>query len=191
MRKNYSSSEIILGFRNNESKIINFVYRNCYQSVYSYVTANSGTLQDVKDTLQDSLLIFYQKTKTDDFKLDCLYSTYIISITKGVWLNKLRKLSRITYSESEIEFGDFTEEGINNVKHEKMELYKQMFKQLNLDCQKVLMMYVEGYSMIEINEVMNYKGVDIVKKKKHLCKEYLIKLIKNNPKFKELENEQK
>ncbi len=189
MSENYSSSEIVNGFRNNDNKIISFVYTNCYQSVYSYIIANSGTLDDVKDILQDALLILYQKSKVKDFKLDCLVSTYVFSITKGIWLDKLRKISKIEYNADELDSNEFLDDDVN--KNEKDELYKQMFKQLSSDCQKVLTMYIEGYSMAEINEVMNYKGIDVVKKKKHICKEYLIKLIKNNPKYKELKNEQK
>ncbi len=192
MREDFSTSEIIAGFRNNDSKVINFVYKGCYQSVYSFVTANSGSLQDVKDTLQESLMVFYQNSKTDEFKLDCLYSTYIISVSNKLWLEKLRNNNRLRYDDNLDSNTIFDEEEIiYTAKNEKDALYKQMFKQLNEDCQKVLSMYVEGYTMLEINDEMNYKGVEIVKKKKHLCKEYLIKLIKNSPKYKELKNEQK
>ncbi len=137
-------------------------------------------------------MIFYQNSKTEEFKWECLYSTYVISIAKKIWLDKLRSNSRFNFTDDFNSTSFLKDEDIILTSNqEKDELYKQMFKQLNVDCQKVLTMYIEGYTMSEINDVMNYKGVEIVKKKKHLCKEYLIKLIKNNPKYKELKNEQK
>ena len=48
-------------------------------------------------------------------------------------------------------------------------------------------MHLEGYSYDEIALEMGYKNATYARRKKYLCKEELIKIIKEDPEFREYE----
>lgn len=67
------------------------VYDESYGLVKSYVLSRSGYEEDVRDTLQEGLYIFFGKANSDDIILDCKLAHYILGICKNVWKKELKK----------------------------------------------------------------------------------------------------
>ena len=57
-------------------------------------------------------------------------------------------------------------------------------KKLSEECQKMLKLVADGHKPEEIKEYMNYKSIGYTYKRRRVCKERLIKLIRNDIDYK-------
>lgn len=69
------------------------------------------------------------------------------------------------------------------------ELFNKHFKDLSKDCQKILSMYFNNFSVEDIRTAMNYKDLHHTADRKYRCKKSLINRIVNDPLFKRLKDE--
>jgi hypothetical protein len=68
-------------------------------------------------------------------------------------------------------------------------LFNKHFGDLSEDCQKILSMYFNNFSVEDIRTAMNYKNLHHTADRKYRCKKSLVKRIVNDPLFKRLKNE--
>ncbi len=146
---------------------------------------NSGTRDDAKDVFQESIIVAYENIRAEkDFKLSSSFQTYIFSVARIIWIKHLNKvkenLSKLNEDHEYIEFEEpqpFREHDFDYA------LYQKVFLELPEDCQRILKMINEGISQREIANRMGFKSESYIAKRKHFCKEYLIKRIKENPDY--------
>ena len=189
-RKN--ADELLNGIRRNDKKILESIYKECFPTIRYLVVVNNGNVHDAKDIYQEGILIIYQKSKNDDFKITCAFKTYLYSVCRLLWLKHLDEIkqNKLTLIEDE-PFKDFYENiQLDYEKNEKYQLYRKCFLTLSKDCQRVLELYFGNVSLKTISRIMGYKSEKYTKKRKYQCKLSLIKKIKINSKFKELNNEE-
>ena len=63
-----------------DDKTLKMIYRQNYQVVVSFILNNGGTLQEAKDTYQETVIVFCEKLKQDGFELNCSIKTFLYSI---------------------------------------------------------------------------------------------------------------
>ncbi len=63
------------------------------------------------------------------------------------------------------------------------QIVQRSFLKLKTECQKVLNMAIKGYEYSEIARKMKYKSEEYARRKKYLCKEALIKIVKADPEY--------
>jgi RNA polymerase sigma factor (sigma-70 family) len=146
---------------------------------------NRGTDEDAKDIYQESLIIAFRNFKEDeDFKIKCSFHTYVYSVARHLWLKHLR-ISRdnIKKFQENHEFIQFEEPEPVSREELKYSLYQKAFLELPPDCQKILKLSLDGISHKDIANMLGYKSENYISKRKHFCKEYLIKKIKESPDF--------
>ena len=146
---------------------------------------NNGTAEDAKDVFQEALIVVFENIRKDrDFKVGCSIKTYLYSISRLIWIKHLKR-SRKNMSQlnENNEFIDFEEPQPFQEHDFKYALYQRVFLDLPEDCQRIMKMANEGMSNKEIALKMGFKSDGYISKRKHYCKEYLIKLIKENPDF--------
>jgi len=165
---------------------IRTLYHEFFPVVKHLVLNNNGSLEDAEDVYQDSLVIIFRKVRKSDLKLQCSFSTYLFSVAKHLWLQKLRarkvqlnNLGALSEPEDPWPRDEWEEE-------EKMRLYREHFRKLKPDCRKVIRMMLEKKSLDEIAEKMGFKNSNYAKTKKFNCKEILRKKIMNDPRYKSL-----
>lgn len=150
------------------------------------VTKNNGSEEDAEDIFQDSLIIVFRKIKANELDLTCSFRTYVYSISRNLWLQKLSKRKQFSREFSDIEvyitMSDYALSERNQDEQEKFRLYQQHFLTLGEDCQKVLLLFMKKTSLKEIAAEMGYKTEKYAKTRKYLCKEELKKRIINDPK---------
>jgi len=182
-----SESEIIEGMRRNDSGVLKYIYVTGYGSVQHMVLNNSGTQDDAKDIFQEALIIAFKNIrKNDNFTLKCTFKTYIYSIARLLWLKHLRTARKILNKE-DFEYVEFEEPKPFTDEDLAYTLYQKAFLTLPEDCRKILKLSNEGKSQKEIAEILGYKSDNYISKRKHFCKEYLIRTIKENPDFHSVE----
>jgi RNA polymerase sigma factor (sigma-70 family) len=189
---NYSNDELLRGILRNNSAVLRYIYKSYYHKINAFVNWNNGNSQDANDVFQEAIIVIYRKVKEDKLIIsdDCSFETYLFSVCRLLWLKQLqsRKESIVKLEDTE----DFSEtiynDGLTEIidKNERYKLYQDHFQKMGEECRKVLQLFFEKVPMKEITRIMGFSSDSYTKKRKHQCKEYLVKSIKQDTKFKKL-----
>ncbi len=181
----YSSQELIKGIRKRDNTVLRFIYSKNFQTVLHFVMNNNGTAEDAKDIFQEAMIVVFENVRKDrDFKLESSLQTYIYSVARIIWIKHLNKNRNITVKlNEEHEFIEFEEPQPFQEHDFKYALYQKVFLDLPEDCQLILKMSNEGKTSKEIAAKMGLKSENYIMKRRHYCKEYLIRLIREHPDF--------
>ena len=68
------------------------VIKDVLPSISYFTRQNGGTEEDAKDIFHESLAILVEKSRMPEFELTSAIKTYIYSICRNLWYNRLRKL---------------------------------------------------------------------------------------------------
>lgn len=189
----FSVEEIIAGIRTRDNNILQYVYNKYYPTIHHFILTNSGSSDDAKDIFQESIIVIYKKLKEEEhFLLNSSFKTFLYSISRHLWLKQLRDRK---YEDQKIRdqhnFIELKEEPFKIENQDlRMALYQKHFRNLPEDCQKILKLTVENITQKEIADELGFKSQNYVKKRKHYCKENLIKMIKQDPLFKEIKDDE-
>ena len=175
-----------------QEKAIGWLYPQLWPMVKKYVTDNRGSAEDARDIFQDGLTVLYEKVKSGDYRGDSKISSFVYSVCRHLWLNKLRKAGRhLDYEKeakatSEVEFDPDKWQA----QRENETLAQELLSQLGETCQQLLKWSIfENLKMEVIRERLNYKSEQIARNKKYKCLEQLKKLVDSDPHWKQLSNE--
>ncbi len=179
------SQDLIRGIKNRDNLTLKKIYKKHFSLIESFVTNNKGTLDDAKDVFQEAIIVIYRYTRDKNFEISCSFETFLYSICRTIWLNYLRNKrihdNKIDDIREYITFNS----SYNNQVEESAEyrLYQKHFQKLNDECKKLLQLFYDKVPYKEIARQMGYSSIAMVKKKKFMCKEFLLKSIRNDPEF--------
>lgn len=180
--KKISDIKIIEGVRNQDDKILNWLYDNYLQMVKNHVNKNSGANEDVSDVFQDSIIVLYNQIAEDKLNLTTDLKGYFFSIARNLWSAQLRKKRKTT----ELGFDLSDEEDLGDINDAILEkIVFRAFKKLKSDQQMILNLFSEGIPYEEIAIKMNLKNETYARRKKYLSKEVLLEIIKEDPEYQE------
>jgi len=177
--KKFSDINIIEGVRNQDDKILNWLYDTYFQTVKKYVLSNSGSEEDVSDVFQDTIIVLYNQITADNLNLTTDLKGYFFGIARNVWNAQLRKKQKTVELEIDLPEED-TEEQFDPILER---IISRVFQKLKPDQQLVLNLFSEGNSYEEIATKMNLKNEIYARRKKYLCKEALLELVKVDPEY--------
>ncbi|MCK4360439.1 MAG: sigma-70 family RNA polymerase sigma factor [Bacteroidales bacterium] len=192
---NFSEKKIIEGFLNNDDIFLNNLYEIFFPVIKRLIKNNSGTETEAWDIFQDALFIIFSKVKKNKFELTCSFNTYLYSICRHLWLNQIRKnrIKKVEFIDCEI-FIKLTDES-DIEKEQKLNLeyflFREHFNKLDKKCKKLIKLFLKKLSFNDIAKKLNYKNAIDARRTKYLCKNLLINRIKNDPKYKELQKDEK
>jgi len=178
----FSDKSIIEGIKMQDDKTLNWLYDNYFQTVRNYVIKNSGTKEDVSDVFQDSIIILYNQICEDSLTLTSDLKGYFFGIARNIWSTQLRKKRETTEITTDIPDETDPEE-ISDPLFER--IVSRSFLKLKPDFQVILNLYSDGLSYEEIAIKMNLKNETYARRKKYLCKEALMDLVKEDPEYQE------
>lgn len=186
----YTNEAIIHGLKMRDKRVINFIYRQSYSQVKFYVTSNSGDTMDAEDVFQDALVFLYKQIDEVDFRLTCSFNTYLYSICKHLWLQKLNKYMKYTDIQESSAVTDPYEEEERYKDHlvesEKYRLFEKHFNRLNDKEQEILKLYTSKTRGKEIAKIMGFKSDKYVKFRKYVVKEKLKNMIAGDEQFRNI-----
>ncbi len=171
-----NDQEIIDTLRKNDFKsgtlALKHLYKKNYHMIESYILKNNGSKEDAKDAFQDSIIVLYKNLKKETFVLNGKISSYLYSISRNIWLKKLRD-SKITTTPIEDHDDSFVhDENILKVIEytEKQRMIGDMLRSAGERCKKLLMaFYYEKLSMQKIASTQGYSSEQITKNQKVRC----------------------
>jgi RNA polymerase sigma factor (sigma-70 family) len=176
-----SDSKIIEGIRLQDDTILNWLYDNYFSTVRNHVLQNSGSQEDVSDVFQDSIIVLYKQITEDNLNLTTDLKGYFFGIARNVWSSQLRKNQRNT--ELDIDIADDDQDDYGDLVLER--IVSKAFQKLKPDQQMILSLFSDGLSYEDIAIKMNLKNELYARRKKYLCKEALLDLVKEDPEYQE------
>lgn len=189
--KSFSDEQILKGILKNDSLVLQFIYKEYYYNISSFIRKNQGDEEDANDIFQEAVIIIYRKFQQGDLILENFkFSAYLFSISRLLWLKQLekRRIEKQKIQDTLPFLEDINDEGLTELieKNERYGLYQKHFKSLSPDCQKILQLFFEKVSLKLIAQIMGFKSESYAKKRKFKCKEILIERIKLDPEYRKI-----
>ena len=185
----HSDQIYIEGLANNNSVIIQSIYKKFVPKVVSYIRNNSGDEDQAQDVVQEVMILLFNQAKANKLQLTCPFDAYFFLLCKRKWLNELKKSTNkgVTINEDFTSTNEFTEEMVTETElfDEKQQLFDLMFQKLGDKCQELLKLSFSIKSMEEVAEKLNVT-YGYVRKKKSLCTGQLTQWIQETNRFKSL-----
>ena len=188
--KNLHPDQIYIdGLVQNNSSVIQSIYKKFVPKVKNYIRTNSGHDDQAQDVIQEVLITIYNQAKTKGLQLTCPFDAYFFLLCKRRWLNELKKSSNkeVTLMDETVSIDEPVQEMTfqTEVFDEKQSLFDEMFQKLGEKCQEVLKLSFVTKTMEEVAEKLNVT-YGYVRKKKSLCTGQLTELIQQSPRFRSI-----
>ena len=179
------------GLVNNDSAVINAIYKKFVPKIINYVKNNSGNEDQAQDLVQEVLVLLFNQAKSKGLKLTCPFDAYFFLVCKRAWLNELKKTSNkgVTFSDDFTSINESEEQMVSQTEifDEKQQLFDAMFLKLGEKCQELLKLSFKIKTMEEVAEKLNVT-YGYVRKKKSLCVGQLTEMIRETNRYKTLKN---
>ncbi|NOY96066.1 MAG: sigma-70 family RNA polymerase sigma factor [Chlorobi bacterium] len=189
--KSYSDQQIQRGILKNDNLVLQYIYKQFFYKVNSFIRNNSGVEDDAGDIFQEAIIVIFRKLKEDDSIFDNRsFQTYLFTVCRYLWLKQLesRRIEKEKINDTLPFREDIYDNSMSELasKNERYGLYQKHFKNLSTDCQKIMQMFFEKIPLRQIAQIMGYKSEKYAKKRKYKCKEILINRIKQDADYKKI-----
>ena len=191
MMKIHTEKALITGIRNHNSSILEHVYLTYFPMIEGYIIHNQGDRDQAKDVFQEAMIVLYNRIKSSELNLTCKFGTYLYAICKNIWMQERKKyqLHAEKLRQNPMVVNDPGPADDPLLQNHLTRLFNKHFDELSKDCQKILSMYFNNFTVEDIRSAMNYKDLHHAADRKYRCKKSLIKRIVNDPLFKRLKDE--
>lgn len=187
--KLHSDQIYIDGLVQNNSAVIQSIYKKFVPKVKNYIRINSGSADEAQDVIQEVLITIYNQAKTKGLQLSCPFDAYFFLLCKRRWLNELKKSSNkeVTLKDDNVSIDESVQELAFQTEafDERQLLFDEMFQKLGEKCQEVLKLSFVTKTMEEVAEKLNVT-YGYVRKKKSLCTGQLTEMIQQSNRYKSL-----
>ncbi len=185
--KKSTDQELILGFRENDTAVLEAVYTRVFPKIRIHILKNNGNEDQAKDLFQEAFIACWKNIKADKLLENGNVEAYLYTIAKNKWTDYLRSANyKKTVSidgKSNFAKADDEREIDKSLQEENRSALQQALGQLGQNCKTLLnLFYFERKSMDEISQVMNLTSAS-ARNQKYRCMKELRKLsleIKNN-----------
>lgn len=179
------------GLAENNSAIIDSIYKKFVPKVIYFIKSNSGDYDKAQDVIQEVLVTIYDQAKIKGLQLTCPFDAYFFLLCKRRWINELKKTSnkQVTKLDENVYKDDVTTDMLNEseIFETKNQLFELMFQKLGEKCQEILKTSFTTKSMEEVAEMLQITYA-YARKKKSLCTGELTKMIQESNQYKLLKN---
>ncbi len=142
-----------------------------FDSVYGILKSKGASVEDTKDLFQEAIMVLMRKISEEKEVINCTLKTYITTICKYQWNNRINKLSYkhttntdTFYADIENDVKDFEQE------EQQFELIGKVLSKIGEKCKELLsLFYLDQKHMDEIAEIMKFSGVNSAKTQKYKC----------------------
>ncbi len=190
--KVHDDQKYIDGLAQNNSEVIQLIYKNFAPKVIYYIQNNSGNNDDAQDVIQEVLATIYNQAKTSGLQLTCPFDAYFFLLCKRRWLNELKKPSKkqVTITDENVSIDESVQEMTfqTEIFDEKQSLFDEMFQKLGEKCKEVLQLSFVLKTMEEVALKMNVT-YGYVRKKKSICTGQLTEMIQQSGRYKSIKQQ--
>jgi RNA polymerase sigma factor (sigma-70 family) len=188
-KKLHPDQVYIDGLLQNNSNIVNSIYKKFVPKVKNYIRTNNGDDDQAQDIIQEVLITIYNQAKTSGLQLTCPFDAYFFLLCKRRWLNELKKSSNkeVTLQNENVSIDESVQEMTFQTEmfDDKQLLFDEMFQKLSDKCKEVLKLSFVSKTMEEVAEKLNVT-YGYMRKKKSLCTGQLTEMIQQSNRYKSL-----
>jgi RNA polymerase sigma factor (sigma-70 family) len=185
MNETWTDTQIISAIQSGDPEGITSLYHQFYKMIADFILNNNGSKEDGEDIFQETLIVLITKIRTSDFQLSSRLSSYIYSISRNMWLYRLRKIKQGPFILKEGHEAIAEDSLIPEMEvfEDKHALIAKVFDKISIECQKILSgFYFEAKALKDIGAQMNYTEGSI-RVKKSRCMDSLKKLVEEHPDY--------
>jgi RNA polymerase sigma factor (sigma-70 family) len=189
----HPDNKYVTALLQNDTVLLEELYRNYSGKIKYMVMQNNGTEADVADVFQEAIIDIYKKAKAG-FTLTCPMEAFIYLICRNRWMNRItrKKYTNVTFADDEGYSNLVSEDSFANaeqilVSQNRKNLIETKLGELGESCRQLLQYNWGGKKLEEIAELMK-TSYAYIRKKKGDCMGKLIELIKSSPDYKLLIN---
>ena len=175
----FSEEDLVRGLRLQEERSYQMVYKLHFSQVNHFVIANNGSEDDARDVFQEALVVLYHKLGNPEFSLTCKVGTYLYSVSRFLWLKKIRQQNAhfVNRSEDWENSIPVEEDGEWMGREERLQQMEKALSGLGEPCKTLIEdFYINNLSMVEIADKFGYTNPDNAKTQKYKCMMRLKKL---------------
>lgn len=167
-------------------KVLEYLYNDIFPKVKSYILTNSGKNDDALDIFQDALVVLCKQIRLGKFDVQYEISGYLYTVCRNLWINKVKKERRVTSLPGNLDISESIDFSDLIITREKEKTLKEITKKLGEKCYELLRHSVfHQTSTDEIIELMGFSTANALKTQKYKCKQKLLKIFEENPKYRE------
>ena len=153
------------------SPALDMLYK-AYPPIGRFIKSHGGSDDDARDTFQEALIIFCRKTAQSDFKLTSKISTYLFSVSKFLWKDKLQKANRYVHSYDFEQLTDVAEVAAGYEEEQQYQFLDTVLAAIGDRCKEILeAYYFHKLSMVLVAEKFGYNSEASAKNQKYKCLE--------------------
>ena len=143
-------------------------------------------MDDAQDIFQEAIYLLIKKIINEELSLTCTFKTFLYSVCRNLWLQKLTK-DKLTTNYQIIDY-----EGLEGTYYNPFDipetsyeicLFKKHFRNLSDNCQKIIKLHMKEVSYETIANLMDLKSRRIAINSKYKCLKILLNSILNDPEF--------
>ncbi|MBX2905341.1 MAG: sigma-70 family RNA polymerase sigma factor [Taibaiella sp.] len=171
-------AELTTLLRKNDTAAFKRLYDDSYPAIAAYVVKNSGNEQDAEDTFQEAMLILVQNLRKPGFVLTSSAGTYLYSVSRNIWLKRLRDNNTVATPYEEDLHGDLLQEsGGQDPNHRRHSLLDRALARITSHCRHLLInIFLDNEPMERLMKRMGWKNKHTAANQKYKCLEQVKKV---------------
>ncbi len=172
MKQEINEQALLQGLARNETKAVETIYRENYNSIQALIINNNGSADDAKDIFQEAMIVLYEKVRSGAFELNCQIKTYVYSVSRRLWLKRLQQLNRYSAPVENLESLVPVEDEIEAHEQRNLEfdMMNKAISSLGEPCKSLLeAYYLQKRNMQDIAASFGYTNADNAKNQKYKC----------------------
>jgi len=172
-----------------EGVVLKYLYEKLDEPIRKFILSNSGKNEDVDDVIQDAIIIFYEKVKSNEYQLKSNVIGYVYTIGKYIWYNRQRKTNKYLAPLKDDNFNELSVDPIDFdlFEIESTKLVEGLLNNIGENCRKILIQsFYLKIPMKEIAKLHKLKNEQIARNKKHKCLKKLREIIEKSAYLKSL-----
>lgn len=184
MAKNiHEDQRFVIGLMNNDTVLINEIYKRCAQKVKSWITFNNGSDDDAADIFQEALMDIYRQAKYKSLVLTCPFEPYLLLVCKRKWLNQIKKKAILPVTNSEedlLHIGEDTFAQADDLEKQARQsaVFYSAFEKLGERCKEIISWSMKGEAQEKVAETLGVT-YGYLRKKKSECMAALVKMVQS------------
>jgi RNA polymerase sigma factor (sigma-70 family) len=149
------------------------LYRQGFPPVRRYIDRRGGSAQDAQDVFQDALIILYEQATGGTLVLTASASTYLLSISRNLWHQELRRRARLPHEALPPEWEPGAPEETEALTEPAFAM-RDYVEQLGDKCKSLLLsFYYFQQPLTQLAETHGYRSVRSATVQKFKCLERL------------------
>jgi RNA polymerase sigma factor (sigma-70 family) len=187
----FTDKELFKGIIEQNQAVLNYLYKHLFPTVKKTIYNYGGDYDTANEVFQEAIISIYTKAKQGELEEPVMVENYIMGTCNKLWqrYSLLETKKDLTFKSNSL-IDDSNAQILKEYRQSlRMKLYQEHFMELSPLCQKILKAFFKGNSYLEIAEKFGFASEEYARRKKYLCKEYLVKSIKSDPRFDKLTGE--